>query len=132
MLRDVHLIEATKNLIRQFMKFGAIGVLNTALYYTLYLVLLNVLNPTTSYYLAYVLSMIFAILMNLKFTFAEKATARKLISFACVYLLSMYIGGLVLAVLIGFSISAALAGFLTIGVTVITNFLGLKAAAKWA
>ncbi len=127
-----HIIEIAKNLFRQFTKFGAVGVLNTALFYTLYLIFLTVLSPTSGYYLAYVLSMIFAVLMNLRFTFRKQATARKIVMFVCVYLLSMYIGGQVLGVLIGFSIGAKLAGLLTLGVTVVTNFFGLKAAAKWA
>ncbi len=114
------------------MKFGVIGVLNTALFYTLYLIFLKMIEPTLSYYLAYLLSMIFAILMNLKFTFEKRATTRKIVMFMCVYLLSMYIGGLVLIMFIGYSISPQLAGLLTIGVTIVTNFLGMKAAAKWA
>ena len=132
MFKDAKLIESAKHLFRQFMKFGAIGVLNTALFYALYLVLLTVIKPASAYYLAYVLSMIFAVLANLKFTFEKLATTRKFTMFVGVYLVSMYMGGLVLNMLIGLSIHPSLAGILTIGVTVMTNFLGLKAAAKWA
>lgn len=126
------MIEAFKSLFRQFMKFGVIGVLNTALFYAFYLILLTIIKPTGAYYFAYVLSMVFAVLMNLKFTFEKRATTRKIAMFVCVYLLTMYIGGLILVMLIGWSIDPRLAGLLTIGVTIMTNFLGLKAAAKWA
>ena len=51
-----------------------IGVLNTALFYVLYLVFLTLIEPAHSYYLAYVLSMIFATLMNLRFTTAALAS----------------------------------------------------------
>ena len=124
--------EIVKIWLSQFTKFGAIGVVNTALFYILYLVLLIVIEPKSSYYFAYVLSMIFAIFMNLKFTFGKRATIRKVVMFVFVYLVSMYIGGLVLIMFIGFSIAPQLAGLLTIGVTIVTNFLGMKAAAKWA
>ena len=132
MQKNAHIIETARNLFRQFAKFGAVGVMNTLLYYALYLIFLMMIAPVIAYYVAYVLSMANAVFMNLKFTFKEKPTIRKIAMFVLVYLISMYIGGLVLAMLIGLSISAPLAGFMTIGVTVVTNFLGLKAAAKWA
>lgn len=114
------------------MKFGVIGVLNTMLFYALYLIFLTVLEPSGGYYLAYVLSMAFTILMNLKYTFEKRATPRKLVTIILVYLFSMYLGGIMLEVFIGLSFNPQVAGFLTIGVTVVTNFFGMKAAAKWA
>lgn len=132
MFSRTQIIETAKTLFHQFTKFGAIGVLNTALYYTLYRIFLLMIDPKAGYYLASMLSISFAVFMNLKFTFKKKPTLRKIATFVSVYLTSMLIGGFVLGVLIGFSISPELAGFLTIGATVVTNFLGLKAASKWA
>jgi len=126
------IIETAKTLFHQFTKFGAIGVLNTALYYTLFRIFLLMMNPQAGYYLASMLSISFAVFMNLKFTFQKKPTLRKIATFVSVYLTSMLIGGFVLGIFIRFSISPELGGFLTIGVTVVTNFLGLKAASKWA
>ena len=124
-------VEAAKNLFRQFLRFGVIGVLNTVLFYVLYLVFLTMIRPTSGYYLAYVLSMCFAVFMNLKFTFQQRATARKIVLLVSVYGLSMYIGGIILGWLINFSISPQIAGLLTIGITLVTNFLGMRAAVKW-
>ena len=131
MSQDVQRNEAARNLFRQFLRFGAVGVLNTVLFYVLYLLFLTIVRPTTGYYLAYVLSMGFAVLMNLKFTFQERATARKILLLVGVYGLSMYVGGFVLGSLINISISPQIAGLLTIGITLVTNFLGMRAAAKW-
>jgi putative flippase GtrA len=131
MSKDVQRNEAARNLFRQFLRFGAVGVLNTVLFYVLYLLFLTIVRPTTGYYLAYVLSMGFAVLMNLKFTFQERATARKILLLVGVYGLSMYVGGFVLGLLINISISPQIAGLLTIGITLVTNFLGMRAAAKW-
>ena len=130
--REVRFIEKAKRLLRQFVSFSAIGVLNTVLFYGLYLLFLTVIKPTAAYFLAYALSMAFAILVNLKYTFKKRATIRKLAMFISVYLLSMYVGGLILVKLIDFSVSPQIAGLLIVGVTVIMNFLGLKAAAKWS
>ena len=131
MTRQPQRSSTARNWLNQFMKFGAIGVLNTALFYLLYLIFLPVLEPTGGYYLAYVLSMIFAVLMNLKFTFRTSATSRKFVLLIGVYFFSMYIGGLVLEMLIKMTITPQLAGLLTIGVTLVTNFVGMKAAARW-
>ena len=131
MSRETRLIDLAAAVLRQFMKFGIVGVLNTLLFYVLYLIFLNAISPTNGYYLAYVISMIFAVLMNLKFTFKARATSRKFVLLICVYIVSMYIGALILGFLIEVSISPQLAGLLTIGVTLTTNFVGMAAAAKW-
>jgi putative flippase GtrA len=132
MIRNASVIEAAKSLFRQFMKFGAVGVLNTTLFFALYFFFLNLIEPTSGYYLACLLSMVVAIFLNLKYTFEKRATARKVLMFVCVYVLSMYIGGLILPMLLGLSLSPQLAGLMTISFTVMTNFLGLKTAARWA
>lgn len=132
MFSRTHIIETSKTLFHQFAKFGAIGVLNTTLYYILYRIFLHFIDPKAGYYLASMLSISFAVFMNLRFTFQKKPTLRKIATFVSVYLTSMLIGGFVLGILIGLSISPEFAGFLTIGVTVVTNFVGLKAASKWA
>ena len=131
MFEKAQIIATAKTMFRQFMKFGAVGVMNTTIYYTLFLIFLNFVHPTIGYYLASFISMIFAVLMNLRFTFEKQPTARKITAFIGVYLVSMNIGGVILSILIGMSISPQLAGFLTIGANVVTNFLGLKAASKW-
>ena len=118
-----------KALFRQFMSFGAIGVMNTAVFYALYLALLSVLEPSSGFYLAYIVSMIFGVLMNLRFTFQKRITFRKAALLMCVYILSMFAGGLVLDMLINLSVAPELAGLLTIGVTIILNFFGMKAVA---
>jgi putative flippase GtrA len=133
MTKDARLIEETKNLIRQFIRFGAIGLLNTGLHIGLYLLFMTLIPPTIAYFLASSLAMFVAVYLNLKYTFKKRATPRKITMFVCVYVLSMYIGGgIILPMFVELSLSPQLAGFLAICVTVITNFLGLKAAAKWA
>lgn len=132
MFKDVQLIATAKNLFRQFMKFGAVGVANTLVFYVLFLVLSALMKPTTGYYFAYVLSMMSAVFMHLKFTFEKRATLGKIGLFVFIYLFTMYLGGIVLAALIGFELSVPIAGLLTVGFIVIANFFGLKAAAKWA
>ena len=92
------IIETAKTLFHQFTKFGAIGVLNTALYYTLFRIFLLIMDPQTGYYLASMLSISFAVFMNLKFTFQKKPTLRKVATFVSVYLTSMLIGGFVLGI----------------------------------
>ena len=127
-----NLPDGFSGLIRQFSKFGAIGLLSTALYYVLYLLLLNVTVPAVSYLFAYIVSMASGVALNLRFTFEVAPSRRRVALFVLVYLVTMLIGGWVLAQLIDLSIRAEIAGLLTIVVTVLTNFFGLKLVARLA
>lgn len=133
MTKESRLVEEAKHLIHQFMKFGAIGVLNTGIHIGLYLFFMTFIPPSIAYYLASSTAMIVAVFLNLKYTFKKRPTIRKITMFVVVYVLSMYIGGgIILPMFVSFSLSPQLAGFLAICITVVTNFAGLKAAAKWA
>ena len=131
-MNNSQIVETAKNLIRQFAKFGVVGVVNTMLFYLIFLILSSFITPLMSYYTAYVTSMVVAVYMHLRYTFQKEATFRKVALFIGTYLTTMVLGGFVLDAIIGLGVVVWLAGLITVGLIVVTNFLCFKAAAKWA
>lgn len=61
----------------EFIRFGIVGVVATAIQYGLYLLLLKWLQPQISNTIGYVISFIFNYIASTKFTFKVKSTAKK-------------------------------------------------------
>ncbi|MER6571484.1 GtrA family protein [Streptomyces sp. NPDC001093] len=66
---------------RQILTFAAVGVLNTAVYYCLYLLFLIWLPYLAAHVLAFVLSMVGSFFLNARFTYRIRPTWRKFLLF---------------------------------------------------
>lgn len=122
--------EAIRRRIGEVVRFGMVGVASTGLFYLLYLLLTTLSGPILAYYVSYGVSMTFSVVSNLFFTFKSKLSAVRLTLFFAVYLTSMYVGGQVLAALIGQSLDPRIAGLLAVGVVIALNFGGLRLVAS--
>ncbi|WP_278996462.1 HAD-IB family phosphatase [Prevotella disiens] len=72
----------------EFIRFGIVGVVATAIQYGLYLLLLKWLQPQISNTIGYVISFIFNYIASTKFTFKVKSTAKKGAGFAFSHLIN--------------------------------------------
>lgn len=61
----------------EFIRFGIVGVVATAIQYGLYLLLLKWLQPQISNTIGYAISFVFNYIASTKFTFKVKSTAKK-------------------------------------------------------
>ncbi|MFJ9930630.1 MULTISPECIES: GtrA family protein [Streptomyces] len=66
---------------RQIVTFAVVGVLNTAVYYGLYLLFLNWLPYLAAHVLAFALSMVGSFFLNARFTYRIRPTWRKFLLF---------------------------------------------------
>ncbi|MET8807790.1 GtrA family protein [Streptomyces sp. NPDC004546] len=66
---------------RQILTFAAVGVINTATYYCLYLLFLNWLPYLFAHVIAFVTSMIGSFFLNARFTYRTRPTWRKFLLF---------------------------------------------------
>ncbi|MFF8427448.1 GtrA family protein [Streptomyces sp. NPDC016566] len=66
---------------RQIVTFAAVGVINTATYYCLYLLFLAWLPYLAAHILAFLLSMIGSFFLNARFTYRTRPTWRKFLLF---------------------------------------------------
>ncbi|MFF5551744.1 GtrA family protein [Streptomyces olivaceoviridis] len=67
--------------MRQILTFTAVGVVNTATYYCLYLLFLTALPYLAAHILAFLLSMVGSFLLNARFTYRTRPTWRKFLLF---------------------------------------------------
>ncbi|MGW5428604.1 GtrA family protein [Streptomyces sp. NPDC004059] len=66
---------------RQILTFAAVGVINTATYYCLYLLFLNWLPYLFAHVIAFVTSMVGSFFLNARFTYRTRPTWRKFLLF---------------------------------------------------
>ncbi|MCC5475167.1 GtrA family protein [Streptomyces sp. NPDC059680] len=66
---------------RQILTFAAVGVINTAVYYCLYLFFLIWLPYLAAHVLAFALSMVGSFFLNARFTYRTRPTWRKFLLF---------------------------------------------------
>ncbi|MEV6050054.1 GtrA family protein [Streptomyces sp. NPDC052107] len=66
---------------RQILTFAAVGVINTATYYCLYLLFLNWLPYLFAHVIAFVISMVGSFFLNARFTYRTRPTWRKFLLF---------------------------------------------------
>lgn len=70
-----------RDLLRQALVFGLIGVGATGLHYGIYALLLGLLRPAWAYTVGYGLSLVVNFLLNATLTFRSRATARRGLGF---------------------------------------------------
>jgi putative flippase GtrA len=67
--------------VKRILRFGVVGVINTAVYYGLYLLLRTVLPYLVAHVIAFVLAMVGSYFLNCWFTFRIRPTLRKFLLF---------------------------------------------------
>lgn len=91
---------ASKQTVKEFVKFAIVGVVATGIHYAIYLILQKAIGTGIAFTIGYAVSFIANFLLTSRFTFKAKATVKKGIGFGtahlCNYLLQM---GLLYAVL---------------------------------
>jgi len=119
-----------KELFRQAIRFGIVGVLATAIHYGIYWVLQHWMNVNIAYTIGYILSFIVNYLLSAKFTFKEKTNTENGIGFIgahiCNYLLQMVL----LNIFIGLGVSKTLSPIPVYCISVPVNFLLVRFAFK--
>ncbi|MEK3675540.1 GtrA family protein [Paenibacillus sp. FSL R10-2771] len=76
---------------KPFFRFVISGILNTAVTYALYLVLLLFIEYKTSYTISYIIGIFFSYYLSTKFVFKESVSFIKFLKFPIVYLVQYFI-----------------------------------------
>ena len=87
-----------KNSVKQFIRFGIVGVFNTLHYYGWYLLFLHVMGLTylPSHLSAFFISMIASFYLNSYFTYRTKPTLKKFLQFPLTYVVNISVSTLAL------------------------------------
>jgi putative flippase GtrA len=67
--------------VTRIVRFGVVGVVNTGVYYGLYLILRTVVPYLVAHVIAFLLAMVGSYFLNCRFTFRTRPTLRKFLLF---------------------------------------------------
>ena len=114
----------------QFVKFALVGSLSTIVNYSFFFILYSTLslNYLISAAIGYVIGLLVGFIINKNWTFQVQDESRNFIfNYLIIYILSLGIGMLFLEFLVKkLNLVAEIANILVIGLTTLTNFIGIK------
>lgn len=117
----IHLIEKLFSI--EFIRFGIVGVIATAVHYGIYYILQNVINPNLAFTIGYLLSFFMNFWLSAKFTFKAEATAKMGVGFALSHLVNYGLQMIVLNVSLKLGVPETLAPVPVYLICIPVNFL---------
>ena len=114
----------TKPLVKEFIRFGVVGVLATALHYGIYYFLQSFINVNVAYTTGYVISFIVNFYLTSYFTFGTTPSWKKLVGMGGAHLVNYLLHIILLNVFLYLGVSKAWAPVFAIAIPV--NFLFVR------
>lgn len=81
----------TRQTFLQFLRFGIVGVLATAIHYGIYWILQHYMNASIAYTIGYALSFICNFILTSIFTFKAKATVKRGLGFGGAHIVNYFL-----------------------------------------
>ena len=116
----------TKPLVKEFIRFGVVGVLATALHYGIYYFLQSFINVNVAYTTGYVISFIVNFYLTSYFTFGTTPSWKKLVGMGGAHLVNYLLHIILLNVFLYLGVSKAWAPVPVVAVAVPVNFLFVR------
>lgn len=107
----------------ELVRFGAVGVVATALHYGVYWLLHGVMDVNVAYTLGYLVSFVANYVLSARFTFRKKKSVKNGLGFACAHLFNYLLQISLLNFFIWLGVSKVLAPVPVYCVAIPTNFL---------
>ena len=107
----------------EFIRFGIVGGIATAIHYGIYYLLLGFLNVNIAYTIGYVISWLCNFYLSSRFTFKSKANLKKGVGFALSHLVNYLLHILFLNLFIRLGVSEAIAPIFVYCCVIPINFL---------
>lgn len=107
----------------ELVRFGAVGVVATALHYGVYWLLHGVMDVNVAYTLGYFVSFVANYVLSARFTFRKKRSVKNGLGFACAHLFNYLLQISLLNFFIWLGVSKVLAPVPVYCVAIPTNFL---------
>ena len=116
----------TKPLVKEFIRFGVVGVLATALHYGIYYFLQSFINVNVAYTTGYVISFIVNFYLTSYFTFGTTPSWKKLVGMGGAHLVNYLLHIILLNVFLYLGVSKAWAPVPVFAISIPVNFLFVR------
>ena len=116
----------TKPLVKEFIRFGVVGVLATALHYGIYYFLQSFNNVNVAYTTGYVISFIVNFYLTSYFTFGTTPSWKKLVGMGGAHLVNYLLHIILLNVFLYLGVSKAWAPVPVFAIAIPVNFLFVR------
>ena len=116
----------TKPLVKEFIRFGVVGVLATALHYGIYYFLQSFINVNVAYTTGYVISFIVNFYLTSYFTFGTTPSWKKLVGMGGAHLVNYLLHIILLNVFLYLGVSKAWAPVPVVAIAIPVNFLFVR------
>ena len=116
----------TKPLVKEFIRFGVVGVLATALHYGIYYFLQSFINVNVAYTTGYVISFIVNFYLTSYFTFGTTPSWKKLVGMGGAHLVNYLLHIILLNVFLYLGVSKAWAPVPVFEIAIPVNFLFVR------
>lgn len=110
----------------QFLRFGIVGVIATAIHYLIYLLLQNYILVNIAYTIGYIISFVANFLLTSYFTFQSKPSFKKLLGMSGAHAINYFLQILFLNIFLKIGFSNEYAPFPVFCIVVPLNFLLLR------
>ena len=116
----------TKPLVKEFIRFGVVGVLATALHYGIYYFLQSFINVNVAYTTGYVISFIVNFYLTSYFTFGTTPSWKKLVGMGGAHLVNYLLHIILLNVFLYLGVPKAWAPVPVFAIAIPVNFLFVR------
>ena len=116
----------TKPLVKEFIRFGVVGVLATALHYGIYYFLQSFINVNVAYTTGYLISFIVNFYLTSYFTFGTTPSWKKLVGMGGAHLVNYLLHIILLNVFLYLEVSKAWAPVPVFAIAIPVNFLFVR------
>ena len=116
----------TKPLVKEFIRFGVVGVLATALHYGIYYFLQSFINVNVAYTTGYVISFIVNFYLTSYFTFGTTPSWKKLVGMGGAHLVNYLLHIILLNVFLYLGVSKAWAPVPVFAIAIPVNFFFVR------
>lgn len=115
-----------KNLIKELLRFGVVGVVATAIHYAVYWLLFTRINETVAYSIGYFVSFLLNYYLSARFTFRRKTSVRNGLGFVGAHAFNYILQVTLLNIFIYSGISRSLAPVPVYCIAVPVNFMVVR------
>lgn len=122
MMTKLKVLMSNNSKFMELIRFAIVGTISTAITYGVYYLLMQLINASIAFTVAYILAFVFNLILTTAFTFGVKATTKRGVGFVISNVINYLLSVGLLNLFLWFGLSKSLAPIPMFAITITTNF----------